>query len=258
MRNHSWLPFLFLFFIPAGIKAEFFVIKQYHIEVNFTKEGYADFEETIEVEFSEARHGIFRFIPLHFTSEGRSLYWKLKNVKTPGYNFSTSRDGDNYVLVIGDRDTYVNGRQKYVIRYRLINGLLYFKDHGQFYWDMLGSHWPVQIENTTFKINFPEKVDLTPEDVYVYSGVEGSKSNDVDLQVFPNAIHGKATRIFQPEEGLTIAVRFDPDEFQPPSFLSRLVSEHAMLLTIPLFLLAGFFAKYYARNRKQPIMTEFF
>lgn len=258
MRNHYWLLYLWLFFIPAGIKAEAFVIKNYHIEVNFTEEGYADFEEIIDVEFSEARHGIKRFIPLHFTSEGRSLYWKLKNAKVQGYKFSTGREDDNFVIKIGDPNTYVEGRQKYIIRYRLLNGVMHFKEHGQFYWDLLGQSWDTQVENTTFRINFPEKVNLTTDDVYVYSGVEGTKSNDVEFQVFPNAIHGKATRVFQPREAMTIAVRFDPEEFQPPSLLTRLISEHAMLLTIPLFLLAGFFAKYYARNKKQTIMTEFF
>src|SRR5688572_4814313 len=125
MRNQYWLLFLLLCCIPAGIRAEAFVIKNYHIEVNFTEEGYADFEEIIEVEFSEARHGIIRFIPLHFTSEGRSLYWKLKNAKVQGYKFSTGREADNYIIKIGDPNTYVEGRQKYVIRYRLLNGVMH-------------------------------------------------------------------------------------------------------------------------------------
>src|SRR5690348_6265870 len=115
MRNHFWLLFLLLLFVSSGIKAEAFVIRQYHVEVNFTEEGYADFEETIDVEFTESRHGIIRFIPLYFTSEGRSLYWKIKNAKVDGYKFSAGKDGENYTIKIGDPQTYVEGRQKYVI-----------------------------------------------------------------------------------------------------------------------------------------------
>src|SRR5690606_19910315 len=43
--------------------AEYFTIRQYDVNVRITEEGYADFEEILRVEFTQPRHGIFRFVP---------------------------------------------------------------------------------------------------------------------------------------------------------------------------------------------------
>src|SRR5688572_22480028 len=115
MMKHLLLLFLPVWLCATQVRAEYFTIKDYQVNVTFTEEGYADFEEIIEVEFSEPRHGIFRFIPYRNIVEGRNLDWIIKDIRIDGHNFTSSKENSNIVLRVGDADKYVDGRQVYRI-----------------------------------------------------------------------------------------------------------------------------------------------
>ncbi|MBK9981444.1 MAG: DUF2207 domain-containing protein [Saprospiraceae bacterium] len=251
--------FAFSFLLLAsGVKAEYFTIKNFQVTVNFTDEGYANFDETIEVEFSEPRHGIFQFIPYKGNVQDKEVSWAFKDINVEGYNYTTSKENDNIVIKIGDADVLVEGRQVYHITFTVLNTLNFFENNTELYWDILGIHWTTDIENFSFDLKFPDKVQLTTNDVRVFTGQEGSKGQDAELQVFPNEVKGKTTRVFTPGEGVTVAVNFPADTFQPMGALTSFWQIHGLLIAPIFFLLAAFFAKFFARNRKQPIMTEYF
>src|SRR5688572_1159644 len=257
--RQKWILFLLpLWLLATTAQAEYFTIKKYHVNVTFTEEGYADFEEVIDVEFSEPRHGIFRWVPYRSVVNDRRVDRIIKDIDVKGYNFSTSRENQNIVIKIGDADTYVEGHQTYRVHYRVLNPFNFFEDHIEFYWDLLGISWTVDVEQFTFKLNFPEQVSLTENDVYAYSGLTGEKNLDVEIQLTPRELSGRSTRPFAPGEGFTIAVRFDKGVFAPLSGWSVFLAQHSLLLAVPVFLLAGLFALYFARNRRQTIMTEYF
>lgn len=259
MQMRILLLILSLWFVASSAQAEYFTIKQYHTVVTFTNEGYADFEEVIEVEFSEPRHGIFRAIPYRSEVDGKRVDRIIKNIKVDGFKFSTYKENNNLIVRIGDKDKYVDGKQVYRIRYRVLNPLDFFEENSQFFWDLLGVSWPVPTENFNFELIFPDKVQLIADDVRFASGfANDSARKDAELQVFPNKVQGKTNKTFYPGEGLTVAVRFTPDTFQPPGALASFWQNHSLLLPPVFFLLAGIFAKLYARNRRQAIMTEFF
>ncbi|MEO5905296.1 MAG: DUF2207 domain-containing protein, partial [Saprospiraceae bacterium] len=197
MMKQFLLLFLPVWLCATKVNAEFFTIKDYQVNVTITEEGYADFEEIIEVEFSQPRHGIFRYIPYRNKVNNRNLDWVIKDIRIDGHNFTSSKENNNIVLRVGDADKYVEGKQVYRIQYRVLNPIVSFEEHDQFYWDVLGKGWEVDIENFAFKILFPEKVKLLQEDVFAYSGVEGSRTQgDLEMQVTPNEITGKTTRLF--------------------------------------------------------------
>ncbi len=258
MIKRLFLSLLALCASTVLVHAEFFVIKRYHIAVSFTEEGYADFEEVIEVEFSEARHGIFRFIPLRSEIAGKNVDRIIRDIKVEGFKVSTSNENQNLVLKIGDADTWVEGRQTYRIRYRVLNPLNFYDEHSEFYWDLIGIKWPVDIEAFTFSISFPDKVQLAPADVYFYTGEAGSQGRDAVVSIVPKQIQGNTTRRFVPGEGLTVAIRLAKDDFVPMSQWKSLREKHGLLLAPILFLLGGILAKFMARNRHQTIMTEYF
>jgi uncharacterized membrane protein len=258
MLSRLILPLLAFWILSAQVKAESFTIKQYHTEVHITVEGYADFDEIIEVEFTESRHGIFRYIPFSDNIDGKSVNRIIQNISVEGFNFSSSKEGTNVVLKIGDPNSYVDGKQVYHIHYRVLNPLNFYEKNVEFYWDLLGDLWPVEVENFSFKIILPDKVQLTKEDVRGFSGVQGAAGQDLEFFVLPKSVEGRTTRTFQPGQGLTIALNFPKDTFQPMDQLTNFWMVHGLLIPPVFFLLAGFLAKYFARNRKQPIMTEYF
>ena len=242
----------------TGAKAEYFTITQYHIDVKFTEEGYADFDEVIEVEFSQPRHGIFRAIPLRSVINGRNVDRIIRDIEVEGFKFSTSKESNNLILKIGDADVYVDGRQVYRIKYRVLNPFNFFEEHIEFNWDLLGILWPVTVENFSFLLDFPSKVILGEDDVMIGSGIAGEMGQDATLQVSQNEVRGSTTRAFAPNEGLTVAVRIDKGVFQEMSDWQSFRERHGLLLAPILFLIAGLIAKFFARNKRQTIMTEYF
>jgi uncharacterized membrane protein len=250
--------FIPLFLFAFQVRAEYYSIKQYHIDVHFTDEGYADFDEVIEVEFTSPRHGIFRFIPMRDNINNKRVDRLISDVDVEGYKFSTSRENNNLVLKIGDANVLVDGRQVYHIHYRVMNPINFFDDHSEFYWDLLGIGWEVPTEHFSFNLNFPDRVQLIADDVRSFSGPPGATLQDVQLQITPHQVTGETTRPYSPGEAVTVAIRFPQGVFQPMGALSSFWQRHGLLIPPVFFLLAGFFALYFARNRKVPIMTEFF
>ena len=57
------LSLLYVNILPAQ---EYFTIKQYNVVVHVNKDASLDVDETINVHFTEPRHGIFRFIPYKY------------------------------------------------------------------------------------------------------------------------------------------------------------------------------------------------
>ncbi len=258
MTKRLLLLLLPVWLLANRAHAEYFIITNYHITVAFTAEGYADFEETIEVEFSEPRHGIFRHLPLRSVVNGETVDRLVRDVAVDGFKFSTSHENNNLVLKIGDADVFVDGRQTYRIRYRVLNPLNFFEEHSEFYWDLLGISWPVVTESCSFALNFPDNVSLTETDVRCFTGQDGATGKNVELQVFPNRVIGQSIQKFMPEEGLTVAVRLPGAVFRPMDSWTYFVERHGLLLAPLYFLIAGFLALFMARNQRQTIMTEFF
>lgn len=258
MLKRIFLGLLLCWAVVAPLRAEYFTITNYKVAVVITDEGYADFTETIEVLFSEPRHGIFRQIPLKSEVNGKTVVRILRDIKVQGFRFSTSKEGNNLVLKIGDPDTYVDGRQVYQITYRVLNPLNFFEEHSEFYWDLMGNSWPVLTEAFAFEVSLPDRIALNNADVRCFSGPRGSTEQGAELQVFSNRISGQAIQKLMPEEGVTLAIRLPEAAFQPMSDWEYLREQHGLLLAPILFLLSGLLAVFMARNRRVPVMTEYF
>lgn len=258
MQKRLCLLLLPLWLLHHSAKAEYFTIAQYRVNVSFTEEGYADFDEVIEVLFTEPRHGIYRFIPLRSKVGGQSIYRLIREIRVEGFDFSRLKEGDNLVLKIGDEDKYVEGRQVYRIRYRVLNPLNFFGDHAEFYWDLVGNSWQVPIEKIVFRVAFPGQISLAADDVRCNTGLAGSTAQDAEWQILSNQIVGQSTRPFEPYEGLTLAIRLPKAAFQEMNGWTYFWKRHSLLLVPFLLIIAGLAALFVARNRRQTIMTEYF
>lgn len=250
-----------LLFASKSLFAEYFVIRDYLVRVDFLPDGALQFEETINVEFTAERHGIFRKIPLANTVNGKYQELIVKNIQVENWSFSQERQGNELILKIGDPDIYVNGKQTYVIRYRVENGLNFFDDHAEFYWDVLGTSWPVLTEKFRFELHLPATLQLTDNDVRLYTGPPGSLGQDgtfrwertgTDLVLL-----GETTRLFEPGEAVTVAINLPKDAFPKPDTLDVWYQLHGILLWPAGLLSAIIGLLFYSRNKRQAIMTEY-
>lgn len=258
MSIRGLLALLLLALSGPPALAEYFTIRQYDVNVRITEEGYADFEEILRVEFTQPRHGIFRFIPYRDDIGGKRVDRFFEDIGVEGFKFSTFKENLNVVVKIGDANTYVDGMQTYRITYRVINPLNFFEQNIEFYWDLIGTSWEVPIDRINFTVTFPDRVILTRDDVRCFTGAAGQAGTDVTFNVRPNGVSGQTTRAFGYNEGMTVAVNLDKGAFKPMSGWRWFLKRHSLLLAPLAFLLAGFYALFHARNRRLTIMTEYF
>ncbi len=124
--------FYFIFFCKYSHAQEAFTITHYHINLKVNKNASLDITENLSVHFTEQRHGIIRSIPYQYPMEKlpagiekaeRQMHANgytrifIENIKVPGHQFSTSKNGDYENIKIGSADKYVEGDQRYVIKY---------------------------------------------------------------------------------------------------------------------------------------------
>src|SRR6187431_1884666 len=104
MTKRFFILLLPLWLLSTQVKAEYFTITRFDVGVTFEADGSAWFEETIDVTFSEPRHGIYRFIPLRSEVDGKIVDRIIKEVSVDGFKFTTSKENDNLFIRIGDAD----------------------------------------------------------------------------------------------------------------------------------------------------------
>ncbi len=235
---------LVLALLSQRLSAEAFYIDQYDIRVHIANDGTLDVVETIDVVFTEERHGILRNMPFRYYNENipngdqaRRSYQEtdvitlfFKDVQVDDRQFEHYQEGDYEVLRIGDPDEYVNGAQRYVIRYKVYNVLSFFNDFSELYWNLIGNDWDAQINNATFRVDWDKPIPANYEvRHFVSSGYYGRTGGNVEYRLDPGRrfLEGKTTSMLGAHEGLTVGVSFPKDFLQlvplPPEAVAQRV-----------------------------------
>ncbi|MCB0709820.1 MAG: DUF2207 domain-containing protein, partial [Chitinophagaceae bacterium] len=128
--------FLFLIlsvFISNSVTAQGYTIKLYQVNVQVNKDASLDITETLDVNFTESHHGIFRMIPFKYKlaalpqgseKANRQLesngyaHVLIEDIQVKDWNFSVSNNGSYKEIKIGSKNKYVYGQQQYVIKYK--------------------------------------------------------------------------------------------------------------------------------------------
>jgi len=190
-------------------------IASYVSNIDIRTDGKIEISEWIEYDFgTNARHGIFRTIPTDKVNEkGEPLRMNLENVevvdeKDTKYKFSTSQEGENFVIKIGDADKTISGVHTYRIRYTVSGAMSYFSDVDELYWNSIGTKWEVPIENVLVKIKIPSEVNQSNLQYTCFFGAKGSMDNRIcTIDVTSDQVAFAAQNL-NPHEGLTTVVRF--------------------------------------------------
>ena len=202
---------------------EFFTIKKYDVNIEVNKDASLDIEESIFVNFVSERHGIFRFIPYVYQLQsvpagtekadrplttGSSTRVIIENLRVVnGWDYSLSSEGNYKVIKIGSADKYVNGDQQYVIRYRVLNAINFFKDFSELYFNVIGDKWPTTIDVVNFSVKLYEPLPNVP-DHFVATGYFGSRDNSTKTTWTNNQVFsGVTTRQLGQNEGVTLGIR---------------------------------------------------
>ncbi len=197
--------------------AEYFVIKDYKVDMKvYGSQGMFEVNETIVVEFSEPRRGIFRNIPYRYRIDGKEVEISIYDVNVESFRHKNYKENNDYVIRIGDPDVYVEGTQTYHISYKVKKAFLFMEDHTEFYWNIIGNGWQVPIDTVHFKVTLDQAMPMVESDYYIYTGMVGEKGQDATVQYYVDAFQGSSTRPFNPHEGMTLAINLPIDYIKRP------------------------------------------
>jgi uncharacterized membrane protein len=164
-------------------------ISSYDVHIRVNKDASLDIKETISVHFDISSHGIYRMIPYkyklqplktgeekadrQFESGGFTRVF-IEDINVKGWKYKTSNVNGYKEIKIGDKNKYVDGDQEYVITYKVLNAINFFKDRSEFYYNLIGDKWNANIDKVNFQIELYNS--LTEEPAYfIASGYSGSR-----------------------------------------------------------------------------------
>lgn len=235
----SLLTALFCISNDTALHAEAFTIDNFDVVIRVHKDAYFEVQETIDLTFSEQRRGIFRNIPYEYNLNGERYDISIDNIEVEGQDFKVSQQNSNYVIRIGNPNRYINGAQRYIIRYRVRHAFIFAEAHSEFYWNLIGDGWETYIKKASFLVELPEALTLQDSDIGLYTGTYGVREQNATYEFDGTALRGATTQALAPHEALTLALRLPTTYINRPSELELLWRKYGFL-ALPLLIVAGF------------------
>ncbi len=243
----------------APARAEYFTVRSFAAEVSVGEHGDLVVREEIVVDFSSPRHGIYRDLPFLYTdSLGGKVRTPLEilsvlNGAGEERRYKVVRGKSDLRVRIGHPRVYVDGRQLYVISYRVRNALLRLSDRDELAWNVTGSDWGAPMEEVSSTVILPAGAEGSILDVRCYTGVRGSRAADCGAERGERRVRFAATRPLSPNEELTVAVGWRKGVVGEPSFPSRLLlalnARENWVFLVPLLFLGGYLAQWSRAGR---------
>ena len=180
----------------------------------------------------------------------------IKDIKVDGWNYDVSTEGDYKSIKIGSADELVDGDQRYVIHYRLLNAINFFNDHAELYFNVIGDKWETTIDSVTFTVELYKSLTATPE-YFVATGSYGSRENNTETNWTDNRIFsGHTTVRLNNYEAVTLGIVLPKDLLTEQNY--RLMGIGWLFLPGAV-LLAMFMAwRKWGRDEKLTIQTEYY
>jgi len=214
-------------------------MKSWESKINLSKDGTADVEETLVMDFgTNRRHGIRRFIPIVFNRAG-GLYTTpidFKSVtddKGKSLIYEYDRVNREVITRIGDPVVTVTGVKTYKIKYSLRRVINYFDKAPEFYWNVTGNESKFPIDSVKARLTLPDGVATKDVKTTSYVGFFGSKKHGAVTRTNNDIVF--SAKNLAPGEGLTIVAGLPVNAIPQPSKLQ--MAKESFLDWYPLIVL---------------------
>jgi len=210
------------------------VIERLDALIDVSPDGSIAVEETIVPRFTGSWNGIFRTIPVEY--------------RTPqGLNYTLRLDVDSVTDAAGQKLKYESSRERHYrklkiwvpgavnttrtikLRYRVSNGLRFFDEHDELYWNVTGDEWEVPIESATALVRLP--AGASGVRATAFRGAYGSTEQS-DVSVESDGVHVQTARGLGMREGLTLVAGWNPGLVHRPTAVEK--SAQAVYSNVPL------------------------
>jgi uncharacterized membrane protein YgcG len=245
---------LFLLVLAVSASARELKIQQFSAKIFVETDSSLNVTETIEANFIGVWHGLYRTIPIEYeTPQGLnySLFVKLEGVTDAAgqpLKVESSREHGylKWKIYVDDAKDAV---RTITLHYKVQNGLRFFEDHDELYWNVTGNQWDVPLGNVSAQILLPPGVmGIRASE---FTGSYGSRAQNAEVKTTDNVVELSMLRPLAFHEGLTAVVGWDKGFVKEPGTDEKI--NEFLASNWPLFfpvLVFGFmFWLWYTRGR---------
>jgi len=202
-------------------------VADFNDNISVHENGSAEIHERITLTFAGEWHGIHRFIPIEYPGPQGTNYTLFLNVTavTDGsggklkYESSTANGFRDLKIYIPDA---IDATRTVEIDYTVGNGMRFFEDHDEFYWNVTGNDWPVPIDRASAQISFPESAAGSLR-AQAFTGVYGSAERGATSEVRGSEVSFETNNPLPMRGGMTIDVFIPKGILKEPSGFTRLL-----------------------------------
>ncbi len=268
MRRYPLLLLALLVFTatrPSPLEARSLTIESFDAGIVVNSDGTIQVTETIRPRFVGTWNGIYRTIPVEYrTPQGLNytLFLSLQSITDQAgsslkYEQSRERHYRKYKIWVPGAS---NATRTVIIRYLVQNGLKFFEEHDELYWNVTGDEWQAPIQAASARIQLPPGV--TSLRGVAFTGVYGSREQAATIELRESEVTVQTTRRLNFREGLTVAIGWDPGIVQRPGLLAQsvLFLRSNWMFFIPLLVFGLMFWRWYTRGRdprRRPIAPQY-
>ncbi len=257
-KRWAGLGLLTLLLVPlagGALEQRSWTIESFDVLIEIDRDGSLRVTETIQPRFVGRYNGIFRTIPIDYDGPGGfnyRLFLDLESITDESgraLKYESSREGHyrKFKVWIPGAE---NATKTVVLRYRVENGLRFFDDHDELYWNATGTEWPVPIERAQARVVLPAEASGSVRAV-AYTGAWGATASDADVDIGGSEVRFRTRRGLNYREGLTVVVGWAKGVVPEPSRAERAAQtlRSNWVLLVPVFVFAGMFWLWHTRGR---------
>lgn len=240
-------------------------ITDFTATIAVNRDASIDVTEAITAQFTGSWNGIYRTVPVEYRTP-QGFNWTLRLSEQA----ASALDGTPLRLEVGRERHYVKHKiwvpgaqdasRSIAFHYKARNGLRFFEDHDELYWNVTGDEWDVPIEAASAVITLPQ--GATGVRATAFNGPYGSTSKDAEVLVEGTTVRVRMPKPLAFREGLTVVVGWDKGVVQQPTGADKAVGFLASNwpLGLPLPVLAGMLWLWSVRGRdprRRPIAVQY-
>jgi uncharacterized membrane protein len=195
-------------------------IQSFKAEITVTPDGMVDVTETITAHFAGSWNGLYRTVPIQYTTpQGLNYTLDVEPVSI------TDDSGNNLKYETSSANGYlkfkiyvsnaVDATRTIVVHYRVSNGLSFYEDHDELYWNITGNDWDEPVGNASAMISLP--AGTTGIHALAFTGSYGSKSQDATVKTLDSLVEVQMQRTLEFHEGVTVVVGWDKGFVRAPT-----------------------------------------
>lgn len=211
---------------PVPVEAQrTLAIRRFEATIVVNRDGSLDVTETITAQFTGSWNGIYRTIPVEYrTPQGFNWSLRLDFLGATGgpegaplkVERARERHYMKYKIWVPGAE---NATRTVQLHYRAKNGLRFFEDHDELYWNITGDEWDVPIDSAWAEIHLPEQAAGVR--AIAFNGVYGSTAQEAKVEARGNVIRVTMPHPLAFHEGLTAVVGWNKGVVAEPTKAER-------------------------------------